>query len=158
MSKQREKGADMKSPAFKIVIVLAAALSGCSATDHARSVQEAQDGDRLTVGTVQREIREGMSGAEVVEVLGSPNVVTTDEKRREVWVYDKISTESVHSASSGGIAALIFGPIGAGGAGGLGTGSYSSGASSKSQRTFTVVIKFNEQGSVRDFEYHTSRF
>jgi outer membrane protein assembly factor BamE (lipoprotein component of BamABCDE complex) len=142
--------------AFISLIVLS--LSGCSATDHARAVQEAQDGDRLTVGTVQREIREGMSGAEVIEALGSPNVVTTDEKRREVWVYDKIATESVHSASSGGIAALIFGPIGAGGAGGLGTGSYSSGANSKSQRTFTVIIKFNEQGTVRDFAYHTTRF
>jgi len=141
-----------------LISVIFFSLSGCTATDHARSVQAAQDGDRLTVGTVQREIREGMSGSEVIEVLGSPNVVTTDEKRREVWVYDKIATESVHSASSGGIAALIFGPIGAGGGGGLGSANYSSGASSKSQRTFTVIIKFNEQGTVRDFAYHTTRF
>ena len=133
-------------------------LSGCSASQHARSVQAAQDGDRLTVGTVQREIRAGMSGARVIEVLGSPNVVTTDERRREVWVYDKISTESVHSASSAGIAALVFGPVAAAGAGGLASGNYSSGASSKSQRTFTVIIKFNEQGTVRDFAYHTTRF
>lgn len=133
-------------------------LSGCSASQHARSVREAQDGDRLTVGTVQREIRIGMSGAGVIEALGSPNVVTTDENRREVWVYDKIATESVHSASSGGIAALIFRPLGAAGAGGLASGDYSSGASSKSQRTFTVIIKFNEQRTVRDFAYHTTRF
>jgi outer membrane protein assembly factor BamE (lipoprotein component of BamABCDE complex) len=148
----------MKPAKFKLIIVLAAVLSGCSATDHARSVQQAQDGDRLTVGTVQREIKVGMSGAQVIETLGSPNVVTTDEKRREVWVYDKISTESVHSASSGGIAALIFGPIGAAAGGGMASGNVSSGASSKSQRTFTVIIKFNEQGTVRDFAYHTTRF
>ena len=36
------------------------------------------------------------------------------------------------------------------------SGSQSSGASS--QRTLTVVIKFDENGFVRDFAYHTSRF
>ena len=38
----------------------------------------------LTVGTVQREIRIGMSSAEVIEVMGSPNVVSTDADRNEV--------------------------------------------------------------------------
>lgn len=133
-------------------------VAGCTATQHAQAVRAGQDGDRLTVGTVQREIRVGMSGAQVIEVLGSPNIVTTDEQRREVWVYDRIATESVHSASSGGIAALVFGTPGAVAAGGAASGNYSSGASSTSQRTFTVVIKFNEQRTVRDFAYHTTRF
>ena len=43
----------------------------------------------LTVGTVQREIRIGMSGADVAQGLGSPNIITTDDQRREAWVYDK---------------------------------------------------------------------
>ena len=34
----------------------------------------------------------------------------------------------------------------------------SAGAQSKTQRTLTVVIKFDEQKKVRDFAYHTSRF
>jgi outer membrane protein assembly factor BamE (lipoprotein component of BamABCDE complex) len=133
-------------------------IGGCSAGYHAREVQAAQDGDRLTVGTVQREIRVGMAGSQVIEVLGSPNVVTTDEGRREVWVYDKISTESVRSESSGGIAALILGTPATVAAGGLVTGNQTSGAKSTSQRTITVIIKFNEQKLVRDFAYHTSRF
>lgn len=133
-------------------------LGGCSAGYHAREVQAAQDGERLTVGTVQREIRVGMAGSRVIEVLGSPNVVTTDEGRREVWVYDKISTESVRSESSAGIAALILGTPGTAAAGGLVTGNQSSGAKSTSQRTITIIIKFNEHGTVRDFAYHTTRF
>ena len=66
---------------------------------------------QMTVGTVQREIRNGMSGAEVAEVLGSPNIVTTDAEGREVWVYDKISTDVTYSRSSGGgiIGLLISG-------------------------------------------------
>lgn len=138
------------------------ALAGCqSAADHRRDVEDTS-GQQMTVGKVQREIRVGMSGAEVAQVLGSPNVVTTDEKRREVWVYDKISTTSAYSTSSGGVAALIFGatPAGNGLWGGAGQAGYNSsdGAASTTQKTLTVVIKFDDQGSVRDFAYHTSRF
>lgn len=145
-------------PTMAAAAAILLVLSGCSASQHAQSVRAGQDGERLTAGTVQREIRIGMSGAQVIEVLGSPNVVTTDEQRREVWVYDKVSTESIHSSGSGSILALIFGTPGAVAAGGVGSANYSAGASSTSQRTFTVIIKFNEQRTVRDFAYHTTRF
>ncbi len=137
-------------------------LSGCaSAGDHRREVSPLE-GDRLTVGTVQKEVRVGMSGAEVASSLGSPNVVTTDEKRREVWVYDKIFTERAYSSDRGGVAALIFGGWagGDGGVGGVGSGSYdkNAGASATSQQTLTVIIYFDTDKRVRDFAYHTSRF
>jgi outer membrane protein assembly factor BamE (lipoprotein component of BamABCDE complex) len=103
-----------------------------------------------------------MTNAQVVEVLGSPNMVTTDDKRREVWVYDKVATDHAYSTSSSGISALILGggPIGSGvGGGGIG-GSYSdsAGASSSTQRTLTIVIKFDEGNKVRDFAYRQSSF
>ncbi len=137
-------------------------LSGCmSAADHRRAVQDPA-GDRLTVGKVQREIRIGMSSAAVIEVLGSPNIVTTDEKRREVWTYDKIATDRAYSTSSGGISVLVLGgALVGGGLVGAGAGpSYGSaaGAASTSQRTLTVIIKFDKGQKVRDFAYHTSRF
>lgn len=131
---------------------------GCAtARDHRAAVQEPL-GDELTVGTVQREVRIGMSGSEVASVLGSPNIVSTDENRREVWIYDKVSTDYAYSASSGGVSALILGWGGSGG--GLGGGSYSSsaGAASRTQKTLTIIIKFDEKGTVRDFAYHQSKF
>lgn len=139
-------------------------LAGCqTAAQHSADVRQAQDGDRLTVGTVQKEIRIGMSGADVAQVLGSPNIVTTDDQRRETWVYDKISTDRVYSSSSSGINTLFLGGglIGnSGAAGGLGGAGYGSGAgaSSTSQRTLTVVIRYDADKKVRDFAYHTSRF
>ncbi|MDX1424626.1 MAG: hypothetical protein R3322_15885 [Kiloniellales bacterium] len=145
-------------------VVALLTVSGCqSAQQHAADVEAANAGaDKLTVGTVQREIRVGMSGGEVASVLGAPNIVTTDEQRREVWVYDRISTNRAYSTSSGGVSALILGGalVGNGLAGGAGSAGYSSsdGASSTTQKTLTVVIKFNEQGTVRDFAYHTSTF
>ena len=132
-----------------------------SAQEHRAAVQS-QDGDKLTVGAVQREIRVGMSGAQVAQVLGSPNIVSTDEQSREVWIYDKIATDRAYSQSSGGVSALILGGmiLGPGLAGGAGGTGYSAGAgaSSTSQRTLTVIIKFDNEKKVRDFAYHTSRF
>lgn len=131
---------------------------GCtSAAQHRQDVQD-DSGDRVTVGTVQKEIRIGMSGAEVAAALGSPNIVSTDEERREVWMYDKFATDASYSKSSGGIGALLIGIGSAVGGGVGGSANSSSGASSVSQRTLTIIIKFDENKLVRDFAYHTSRF
>lgn len=134
--------------------LLGVALAGCSAQKHATDVRAAEETNRLTVGTVQREIRKGMSATEVAEVLGSPNIVTTDEQRNESWIYDKISSDVTYSRSSGAIVGLIFGGSG----GGAGVGSTSAGSTSKTQRTLTVIIKFDENNTVRDFSYHSSQF
>lgn len=145
----------MKTPQIPTVAFLAALLAtGCSATHHVGDVRAAEDIDRVTVGTVQKEIRLGMSAADVASVLGSPNIVTTDERRQETWIYDKISSDVTYSRSSGTIVGLIFGSSG----GGAGVGSTSAGSTSSSQRTLTVVIKFDDDDTVRDFSYHTSRF
>lgn len=141
-----------------VSVGLLSLLSGCmTAAEHRAMVQD-DSADRLTVGKVQREIRVGMSGADVAQVLGSPNVVSTDEERREVWIYDKIATDSVHSTSRGGISALILGAGGGVGAAAVPSYGSSAGASSTSQRTLTIIIKFDKSSRVRDFAYHTSRF
>ena len=147
----------MRFVAYLLVVLMLAAV-GCKSTSQHREAVRDDTVNKLTVGTVQKEIRVGMSSADVVGVLGSPNMVTTDSKRREVWVYDKVSTERVYSTSSGGVGVLglVFG--GSGGA--LGGGSYdaSTGASSTTQRTLTIIIKYDEQGLVRDFAYRQSSF
>jgi outer membrane protein assembly factor BamE (lipoprotein component of BamABCDE complex) len=128
------------------VTFISISLTGCDATKHAMATQKALEGDRLTVGTVQKEIKKGMSGADVAQVLGSPNVVTTDENGLEVWIYDKMATDKVYSEGSGGGSLIIIG------------GGQSAGSSSTSQRTLTVVIKFDKDKKVRDYAYHSSRF
>ncbi len=142
-----------KPSKFLAMALMVGALMACSATRHVEDVR-AEEADRVTVGTVQREIKLGMSGADVAGVLGSPNIVTTDGERRETWVYDKISTEVAYSKSGGSIVGLIFSSSG----GGLGGGYSKAGATSTTQRTLTVVIKFDNDGLVRDFSYHASQF
>lgn len=117
-------------------------ITGCATNE----AQPQAGVTNLTVGQVQKEIRVGMSGAEVAQVLGSPNIVSSDENRHEVWVYDKISTQISQKAHSAGVWLLL---IGAGGGGSH---------ASQSQNTLTIVIKFDENKRVRDFSYHSSRF
>src|SRR3989338_7526427 len=112
-------------------------LAGClSPTYHKEKVFD-EKLDRLTVGKVQREIKIGMPSAEVVQVLGSPNMVTTDEQRREVWVYVKVSAD-VSYFISGCYASLI-----------LNGTDRDSGAKTSTKRTLTIIIKFDNDGKVR---------
>ena len=131
-----------------MILMASSLLAGCA------TAPPDEGGDRnLTVGRVQKEVYIGMSGAEVAEVLGSPNIVSTDEDRNEVWIYDKISSYSVQTDNRGSVAVLRFlsefGPIAA-------TSRHRT--ESSGQRTLTVVIKFDGDDRVRDFAYHTSRF
>jgi hypothetical protein len=99
-----------------------------------------------------------MSGAEVITVLGPPNIVTTDAERREVWTYDRIATETVYSSSAGGVSALVLG-LGSSILGGVAPGgSQSAGAEVRTQRTLTVILRFDAERKVRDFSYHSSQF
>lgn len=147
---------------LSLPLVVSLLVSSCmTAAEHQQSLPSTQE-RKMTIGIVQKEIRKGMAGSEVAEILGSPNIVTTDEQGREVWIYDKISTDVSYSRSSGGgIIGLLFGVGGgSGGVGGMpGTGfNKSAGAASKTQRTLTVVIKFDKEMKVRDFAYHSSSF
>jgi outer membrane protein assembly factor BamE (lipoprotein component of BamABCDE complex) len=136
---------NFKNSALVSIIFL---FFGCqSASHHAKQTQSGLENlDRVTVGKVQKGVKLGMSNADVISVLGSPNIVTTDDQRRESWVYDKIATTASYSRSEGGVFLRL---------GGVGGGS---GAATTSQRSLTIVIKFDENQKVRDFAYHSSSF
>lgn len=144
-------------------------LTGCvqhqTAAQHQQSLGSTQERE-MTVGVVQKEIRVGMSQADVAEALGSPNIVTKDSLGDETWIYDKIATEASFSRSSQ--AEQVGGGAGAGGLigkvlvlGGVfyGRGTATeAGASATTQKTLTVVIKFDRNSLVKDFSYHASKF
>lgn len=144
------------------VIALIKGSSGCmSAAQHQQSLHSTQE-QNFTLGIVQKRITRGMSQAEVAEALGSPNIVTKDQSGDETWVYDKIASEASYSTDHGGVSGVGGGGKAPGESlllGGL-LGSYdkSAGASASTSRTLTVVIKFDKQGRVKDFNYHSSKF
>ncbi len=127
-----------------IVLAGLATLSACYS--HPTSDGGAGSATNLTVGKVQGEIKVGLPASDVAAILGSPNIVTTDEKRREVWLYDKVSSTSVDTRNSfaGGI--LILG------------GSSRQVQRTSTQKTLTIIIKFDEDKRVRDFAYNYTQF
>lgn len=134
----------MKGEFLWIVLTGAIALSGC----YSHPTNAGRDGNatNLTVGKVQGEIKPGMPASDVAAILGSPNIVTTDEQRREVWIYDKVSSNRVDTRNSfaGGI--IILG------------GSTRQAESTSVQKTLTIIIKFDEEKKVRDFAYNYTQF
>ena len=142
------------------VALLLLGVGGCmTAAEHQQQLHSSQERE-MTLGIVQKDICVGMSQADVATALGSPNIVSKDSDGNQSWIYDKIATEVSYSRDSGGIG------IGAAGVienwrmvlGGGASYSKSSGAASRTQRTLTVIIKFDENSLVKTLSYHSSKF
>ena len=132
---------------YRMALILAlASLATAFATGCKHPAPPAEQPDKLTVGKVQGEIKVGMDAASVAQILGSPNIITTDDQRREVWIYDKVSSDSVDTSNSVGGSIIIFG------------GSSAQKQHTKTQKTLTIIIKFDEDKRVRDFAYNYSQF
>jgi outer membrane protein assembly factor BamE (lipoprotein component of BamABCDE complex) len=135
---------------FKIIL-LSLLLGSCATQYHKDQVEDKNS--KLTLGNVQQNIKVGMSGAEVARVMGSPNMVTKDGDDAEVWIYDKISTVTANSSSSVlGVGGIIGGSVGVGG-----LGTYGGSASSRNQKTLTVIIKLKDD-KVTKVDYNASSF
>ena len=124
---------------YQGLVCLAAAMLGLTACSNNQHMVN----DRVSVAQVQKNIYLGMPSSQVVEILGAPNIISTDEERREVWVYDKVSSD-IKQTSVGGVWHVILG---------VEQHKYSS-----NQRTLTIIIKFDKRGLVRDFSYRNSSF
>ncbi len=135
----------MKGKWLWIVLLGSIALSGCY-SHTASSAGPDANATNLTVGKVQGEIKVGMPASDVAAILGSPNIVTTDEQRREVWIYDKVSSNRVDTRNVFGGGIIILG------------GSTRQTESTSTQKTLTIIIKFDEQKKVRDFAYNYTQF
>ena len=128
---------------FACIALIAIGMSGCA---HHFSVPEApKNADKLTVGTVKKEIKVGMSQSDVASVLGSPNIVTSDGEGKETWIYDKIRSRVSYDNSYGYGTLILIG------------GSQHSGNVVSSQESLTIIIKF-VKGKVEEVKYHASKF
>ena len=109
------------------------------------------DSNNLTLGTVQSKISKGQSQSAVMDVLGSPNIITKDSQGREVWTYDRISSENDASSSFG---FYILNPI----SWFTGGGTKSKSSSSASSKSLTVLITFDDNKNVLDYTYQSLKY
>lgn len=144
---------------FLLLPLIAFCGFGCmSAQEHQQALHSTNERE-MTLGIAQRDISVGMSQADVAVALGSPNIVTKDSEGNESWIYDKIATEVSYSKDSGGAGIGVGGGLGSWGVI-LGGASYSksAGAAAQTQKTLTIVIKFDENQAVKSLSYHSSKF
>ena len=116
--------------------------------------------EKLTLGTVQSKIKKGMNQTEVLEVLGSPNIVTKNKSGNEVWTYDKVgssqSSTSGVSATYGqaqlnqGFWAFLFG--------GTTNSAQSSSDNNTESKSLTVIITFDGNNTISDFTYQSLKY
>ncbi len=116
----------------------------------------------LTLGVVQKNIKIGSAQDEVAIALGSPNIVTRDSDGKDTWIYDKVASITSYDSNGFGVGAGGLG--GGGGGNGFGGGilgiaySKNKGSLQTTQKTLTVVIKFDKDSRVESFTYHMSKF
>jgi len=123
----------------------------------------------LTVGTVQKYIHSGMAQDEVAIALGSPNIVTQDANGKETWIYDKISSSITdrnknESAMENSTYTRYFwhdlltlatlGLINKDVKPELKDVSQVV----STQKTLTIVVKFDSSNKVESYTYHMSKF
>lgn len=114
-----------------------------------------ESANTLTHGMVQMTLRVGeTTQADVLETFGAPNITTIDATGSEMWVYHRHAT--VTKDSSGGFS-IGLGIAGGDGGGLLGIGKKKS-KSETTQRTMTLIIKFNDDAVVSDFRSRSSSF
>lgn len=108
----------------------------------------------LTPGGAKKNIQIGVTTqAEVIEVFGTPNVITRKDGG-EMWVYDKVSSKTTTAVFGGGGVGGGAGSSGFGG-GGLGGGV---GSTERSETTIMLIIYFNEHDVVRDYKLSQTKF
>lgn len=126
------------------VIVLAGCVSSNTTPVTTRNSE-------LTQGNVQLNLKIGITNqTEVLEVFGAPNITSIDGSGNEVWTYQRNATVSQSSEASAGAALgwkiLLLG------------GARTARGGEQTQRTITLIIKFNDKKIVSDFRSRASDF
>ncbi len=101
----------------------------------------------LTQGNIQLSVQVGKTTkAEVLESFGSPNITTRDGSGKEIWTYQRSAQVTQSSSQSGYSTILLAGQSG------------SSSGFASSSRMITLIIKFDSNDVVADFNSRTSNF
>ena len=160
-----------------LLCAAAMAVGGCSSskstgTPPAERVDNPAAGtaerpSNLSYGTVTATVKKNVTTqAELIDLVGGPNISTTDKDGAETWVYERTASmsDTAGTADQKNVAAF-FGAGGTIGNAAIGGGASGSAARQNNQqrnvtsvRTLTVVVKFNPDKTVKDYSARASYF
>jgi outer membrane protein assembly factor BamE (lipoprotein component of BamABCDE complex) len=127
-----------------LAILATAMASGCAQVPPAPVTARNSE---MTHGNVQMNLKVGETNqTQVLEVFGAPNITSIDGSGQEVWTYQRAATVSQSSSSSGFWTILLAG------------GSQEASGLEQTQRTMTLIVKFNDKKVVSDFRSRSSQF
>ncbi len=130
----------MKTKSFILVILVCIFLVGCAT--YPRQVESTQRSN-LTIGTVKSKIIKGeTTQAEILEIFGSPNIVTKNKSDNEVWNYNRMSFETATGADGGTL--ILFGG--------------SRALSTSTTKSFDLIIIFGDNDVVKDYSIISASF
>ena len=135
---------------FQIALIVGVVFGTMGCANNNPPLNEDGLNRELTVGLVQREIKEGSPAEEVIRTLGSPNIVKTDAEGLEIWVYDRFSSERVRRSFAATLLGISDSSLG-----------LFRGSSSKEQNSvasLTVILNFDKNSNVSAVAYHRSKF
>ena len=125
-----------KQVLFLLLVCLVFICTGCQEKTRTQ-------GTNLTAGMAKTKIVNGVTTqSELLEVFGSPNIITKNKSGNELWTYDKVAMEKSYEE---GYWNVIVG----GGSGGK---------QSTSMKTFTLMIEFDDNSIVKSNSYRASQF
>lgn len=145
-----------KSIALSLILIITG-ITGCSSPN---SIQQPTN---LTTAQVKRSITVGVTTQEeVVQALGTPNMLLKSSGSCESWTYDQVRVDnsSIGFNLLGGIGGTSStSKIGeTGSVLGGGAAQITNMNESSSVRTMTVIIKFDNNGIVRDYQMMYTAF
>lgn len=119
----------MKKIIFCIMISLS--VIGCSTTQI--NVVEQTQKSNLTMGMIKSKVIKGQTNqTEILQLFGSPNLMTKNRSDNEVWSYNKMSTRGFYE--------------------------YGSAIQSTSSSTFDFIVTFNKKDIVVDYSVISNNF
>ena len=125
-------------------LVSIALIAGCAPID---TKPVTTRNSALTHGNVQMKLKVGeTTQTEVLETFGAPNITSMDGSGQEVWTYQRHATVSQSSSANGYFTILL-----------AGVDAHVAGFE-QSQRTMTLIIKFDSKKVVSDFRSRASEF
>ncbi len=107
------------------------------------TMKDAPQKSNLTTGVIKTKIKKGISSqAEILSLIGSPNIITKNKEGEEVWTYSRQSFNSRSGVFGGGL--ILFGG--------------SKAFSSSSSGSFDLIITFDDKSIVKDYSLVSSQF
>ena len=128
---------------FALCIVITITLSGCVFNPKPITTKNSN----LTQGNIQLKIKTGITTkAEILEAFGAPNITTRDGKGNEMWTYQRQAQVNRSYGQSSGWSIILFGQ------------STNNSGFESSSRMITLIIEFDSNNVVKDFNSRDSNF